>query len=85
MLARISHQLRIVWVVILKYSQGYFQGLGAQQYINRHLLNLLFPSPSWLAVLWDLQTYYCFLPWGLGGGRGRRGDRRRERENMNVG
>lgn len=82
MLARISHQLRIVWVVILKYSQGYFQGLGAQQYINRHLLNLLFPSPSWLAVLWDLQTYYCFLPWGLGGGAEEGGETGGERERI---
>ena len=55
-----------------KYSQGDFQGLGAQQSLSIHSLNLLFFQSV------SLQTY-CYLP---GGGDG---EGERQRENMNMG
>ena len=53
------------------YSQGDFQGLGAQQSRSIHSLNLLF------SLCVSLQTY-CHFPWGGGG-------EQRENMNMNMG
>lgn len=60
------------WRYSPKYSQGNFQGLGAQQSRSIHSLNLLFSQCV------SLQTY-CHLP---GGGDG---EGERQRENKNIG